>query len=155
MQPTINQIHLSLLKSKKSVSVAESCTGGLVAASLTSLPGSSGYFISGVVAYSSAAKQRILGIPGRVIAKKGAVSENVARLMAKNIRRLARTDFGIAVTGIAGPGGAVTTSPVGTVFIALAGSSKLISKRLRLRGSRSLIRRKSVEAALRLLGKFI
>jgi nicotinamide-nucleotide amidase len=118
---------------------------------LTELPGSSKYFILGVVTYSNKAKEKILGIPASVIAKNGAVSETIAKLMAQKVRRLAKTDFGIAITGIAGPTGATIRKPVGTVFIAVATKNKTICRKLSLSGNRSTIRKNSTLKTLKLL----
>lgn len=106
------------------VSVAESCTGGLISHRLTNIAGSSIYFERSVVVYSNRAKQSLLGIPAEVIQDCGAVSEAVAGLMAEGIRRISGTHFGLAVTGIAGPGGGTAAKPVGTVCIAVASGEK-------------------------------
>jgi nicotinamide-nucleotide amidase len=150
-QYVITQAHKTLLKSGKTIAVAESCTGGLLSSFLTQLSGSSKYFSLGVVTYSNKAKERILGVPGRVIAKNGAVSTPVARLMAEKVRSLAKTDFGIGITGIAGPVGGSPLKPVGTVFIAVAGKNRIIYKKFCFKGSRSSIRNRSSLEALKLL----
>ena len=105
-QDLLTQVHKTLLKTRKTIAVAESCTGGLASSLLTSLSKSSKYFILGTVTYSNRAKTRILGIPTSLINKKGAVSCEVALKMAENIRKIAKTDFGLSITGIAGPTGA-------------------------------------------------
>ncbi len=156
-----------LISRKQTVSVAESCTGGLVSSLLTKHPGASAYFILGAVVYSNKAKEKILGIPGKTIAKYGAVSGEVAVLMAKNIRRKINTDFGISITGIASPvrsgappcgtsNGAsptktTTIKPVGTVFIALATKNKTLCRSFLFRGNRESIRKHSALEAIRLL----
>ncbi|MDP3731919.1 MAG: CinA family protein [Candidatus Omnitrophota bacterium] len=154
MEPAINQVHKLLIKNKKTVAVAESCTGGLLSNFLTQLPGSSKYFILGVVVYSNKTKENILTIPANVIAKKGAVSKNVAELLAKSVRLIVKADFGIGVTGIAGPGGGSKEKPVGTVFIAIDTKNNKICKKFNFTGSRSTIRKKAALKALELL-KFI
>ncbi len=151
MQPDINQIHKLLVKNNKTVAVAESCTGGLLSNFLTQLPGSSKYFILGVVVYSNRAKGNILTIPENVIAKKGAVSKNVAELLAKSVRLIVKADFGIGVTGIAGPGGGSKEKPVGTVFIAIDTKNNKICKKFKFSGSRSTVRKKAALKALELL----
>ncbi|HTQ79072.1 MAG TPA: CinA family nicotinamide mononucleotide deamidase-related protein, partial [Thermoanaerobaculia bacterium] len=103
------------------LSTAESCTGGLLAERLTRVPGSSDYFLGGVVTYANSEKTRLLGIPATVLSEYGAVSEPVARAMAKGACRTFGTDYGVGITGIAGPGGGSEDKPVGTVHIAVAG----------------------------------
>ncbi|MFA5200685.1 MAG: nicotinamide-nucleotide amidohydrolase family protein [Candidatus Omnitrophota bacterium] len=147
----LREIHNKLLTGKKTVSVAESCTGGLVSSLLTSESGSSGYFLLGVVAYSNKSKEKILGIPAKIIKKYGAVSCHVAKLMAENIRKKAGSDFGVSITGIAGPGGALKNKPVGTVFIGLSKKNKNICKEFLFCGNRQNIRNKSAREALHLL----
>ena len=147
----LKQLHEKLRKNGKTVAIAESCTGGLLSSSLTSLSGSSDYFILGVVTYSNKSKEMILNIPAKTIVHYGAVSRQVAILMAKNIRKKTSADFGISITGIAGPRKAFTTKPVGTVFIALASKNKTLCRLFLLPGKRESVRKKSIQAALRLL----
>jgi nicotinamide-nucleotide amidase len=104
----------------KTIAVAESCTGGLIAEKITNNEGSSAYFLGGVVAYANAAKTDLLGVPESVLAEHGAVSDPVARLMAEGVRKRLGADFGVATTGISGPGGGSDTKPVGLVHVALA-----------------------------------
>ena len=151
MQHTANQINKRLIKSKKTVAIAESCTGGLVGSLLTQRSGSSRYFILGIIAYSNKVKEAVLGIPNRIIARKGAASEKVASLMARNIRKLAKTDLGIGITGIAGPTGGTPQKPVGTVFIALDSANKRICKRFCFSGRRITVRKKAALESLELL----
>ncbi len=128
---------------------AESCTGGLIAAACTSVAGSSDWFERGFVSYSNAAKQTMLGVDAGLIAAQGAVSEAVARAMAEGALGLADADLAVAVTGIAGPGGAVPGKPVGTVWLAVArrdGATQ--SELLQLAGDRSRVRELTVEVAL-------
>ena len=133
------------------LSVAESCTGGLIAQRLTEVPGSSVYFMEGVVAYSNDAKVRTLGVDADLIAQHGAVSAPVAEAMAEGVRRRADTDFGLSVTGIAGPGGGTESKPVGLVYIALADDAHTEHRKLQLPGDRHLIRWRASQAALDLL----
>ena len=105
---------------KQTLALAESCTGGYIAHRVTNVPGASAIFSAGLVTYSNEAKQRFLGVRAETLARHGAVSEPVAREMAEGARREGQTDYAIAVTGIAGPGGGTAEKPVGTVFIALA-----------------------------------
>lgn len=111
-----------LIERRATVSTVESCTGGLLAKRLTDVPGSSAYFIQGLVTYSNEAKSRLAGVPPEIIAAHGSVSEPVARAMAENGRRLAGTDYTLAVTGIAGPTGGSPAKPVGLVYVALSGA---------------------------------
>jgi PncC family amidohydrolase len=151
MKEITAKIHKLLIARGKTLSIAESCTGGLLSSLLTKLPGSSQYFIFGAITYSDQAKVSILKIPSSLIRRKGAVSDKVAILMAKKIRALAKTDFGIGITGIAGPTGATPHKPVGTVFIAISSKNKILCKKLKFRGNRQNIIKKSALKALRLL----
>ncbi|MFN2453729.1 MAG: competence/damage-inducible protein A [Pyrinomonadaceae bacterium] len=133
------------------LAVAESCTGGLISQRLTNVSGSSVYFMEGVVTYSNDAKIRSLGVDADLIAEHGAVSAPVAVAMADGVRRRADTDFGISVTGIAGPGGGTPEKPVGLVYIALADDAHTEHRKLMLPGDRQLIRWRASQAALDLL----
>jgi len=144
----VKKVHWSLLAGKKTVAVAESCSGGLLSKLLTDTPGSSHYFILGIIAYSNQAKQELLGIPRRTLKRYGAVSAPVARAMAQNVRKISHTDFGIAITGIAGPKGATALKPVGTVFIAVAAKNKTRCKKFLFKGARAQIRLKSALKSL-------
>lgn len=154
-QGIINQIHSSLVKKDKTIAVAESCTAGLLSNRLTSISGSSKYFILGVVVYSNRAKESILGLSPNLIAKKGAVSKETAKAMAQSVRRMAKADIGISITGIAGPGGATLKKPVGTVFIAIESNNKKSCREFHFAGTRAAIRKKAVLNALKLLKKLI
>ena len=130
------------------LATAESCTGGLIAAACTALAGSSDWFERGFVTYSNAAKSEMLGIDPALIARVGAVSEEVARAMAEGARTRSAADWTVAVTGIAGPGGAVPGKPVGTVWLALAGpSGPTLVERLQLAGDREAVREQTVARA--------
>ncbi len=133
------------------LSVAESCTGGLLAQRLTEVPGSSKYFIEGVVAYANDAKTRTLAVEPILLLEHGAVSAPVAEAMAEGIRKHAATDFGLSITGVAGPGGGTEEKPVGTVYIALADELRTEHRKLKLPGDRQLIRWRASQAALDLL----
>src|SRR5436305_2562070 len=133
------------------LAVAESCTGGLISQRLTEVPGSSVYFMEGVVTYSNDAKIRSLGVDAESIEKHGAVSAEVAEAMAEGVRHRADTDFGIAVTGIAGPGGGTEDKPVGLVYISLSDDAHTEHRKLMIPGDRHLIRWRSSQAALDLL----
>lgn len=131
------------------LAVAESCTGGLLAAALTAMPGSSAWFDRGMVTYSNAAKTDLLGVPAAMLARCGAVSEPVARQMASGARQAGDVDLAVAVTGIAGPEGGTLDKPVGTVWIAWAARSRAATSRCYLfGGERADVRAASVRAAL-------
>lgn len=138
-----------LRRARASLAVAESCTGGLLGAALTAVPGSSDVFWGGWMTYANAAKQRELGVAARLLASHGAVSAPVARAMASGARRNARTTWGVGITGVAGPGGGTAAKPVGLVVIAWAGPGAL--KRVgtfRFPGDRDSIRAAAVRTAL-------
>ena len=140
-----------LLQSKQTLSLAESCTGGLIGKMLTDIPGSSGFLERGAITYSNNAKIDWLNVPEDVLEKEGAVSETVARLMAEGIRAATDTDYALAVTGIAGPDGGTDEKPVGTVFIARASRDESIVERYLFAGDRDRIRMRTACAALALL----
>ena len=130
---------------------AESCTGGLVAGRLTSVPGASDCFRGGIVAYENDVKERTLGVPAALIEQHGAVSAEVAASMAQGARERLAVDIAVAVTGIAGPGGGTPEKPVGLVFLHLSGPMGEVPLRVELPGGRDLIRSRSAVAALHLL----
>ena len=144
-----------LTKNKKTLSVAESCTGGLIGERLTDISGASDYFIEGVIAYSNEAKIRTLSVAPEIIERFGAVSAECAEAMARGIRERAKTDFGISVTGVAGPGGGSAEKPVGLVFIGYDNDAQTKSIKLNLPGDRYLVRWRSSQAALDLLRRKI
>lgn len=135
------------------VGVAESCTGGLLAALLTEAPGASDVFDLGVVSYANSAKEQVLGVPAAVIAQAGAVSEPVARAMVAGVFARSRVDLGAAITGIAGPGGGSVEKPVGTVWIAAGRRDRTTLARQFQFGAigRAEVRLRSVSAALEML----
>jgi nicotinamide-nucleotide amidase len=135
----------------ETVAVAESCTGGLLGAALSACPGSSRSFLGGVLAYSNEVKEAQLGVEPRLLREYGAVSEPVARAMAEGVRARLGSDWALSVTGIAGPDGGTVEKPVGTVFVALAGTKTTHVLPLKLRGDRTQNRQWSVAAALDLL----
>lgn len=138
------------------VATAESCTGGLIGHRLTQVPGSSAYVDRGAICYSNRSKIDMLGVPADVIAKHGAVSREVAAAMAKGIRERAGVSVGLSVTGIAGPGGATETKPVGLVYIGLdGGPGDSITQEYRFHGDRQVIKQRSSQAALDLLRRWV
>ena len=144
-------VGLRLTLGRYTLAVAESCTGGLIGERLTSVAGSSKYFIEDVVAYSNDAKTRTLGVEPMLLLEHGAVSAEVAEAMAEGVRQRANTDFGLSVTGIAGPDGGTPEKPVGLVYIALADDVQTEHRKFILPGDRNLIRWRASQAALDLL----
>jgi nicotinamide-nucleotide amidase len=132
----------------QTLATAESCTGGLLAGRITDVPGSSQYFLEGVVSYANEAKIDLLGVSREVIERHGAVSAEVAEAMAAGIRGRAASTFGVGITGIAGPGGGSEAKPVGLVFVGIADEKKCASRRFLFPGDRYLIRHLAVQAAL-------
>ncbi len=144
-----------LRRNKKTLSIAESCTGGLLASRITDVPGSSDYFIGGVVAYSNEIKKRILKVKEEDLIKYGAVSESVVKQMAEGIKNLYQTDFGLAISGIAGPTGGTPQKPVGTVFLAVSYSDTTRVFKEFFKGSRKDIKFKSSHFLLNELRKIL
>ena len=140
---------------KLTLAVAESCAGGLITDRLTDIPGSSAFFERGVVTYSNAAKTALIGVPEAVIREYGAVSAETARLMAEGVRKLAGTDLGLAVTGIAGPSGGTEVKPVGTVFIALACGETTVCRPYAFRWERRRNKVMASQAALLMLWRYL
>ena len=154
-QETLEEIVGNLLRSNRAtLSVAESCTGGLITHRLTNVPGSSDYFDRGVVVYSNRAKVELLQIPEELLATAGAVSAPVAEKMAESVRRISQSTLGLGVTGIAGPGGGSEEKPVGLVFIALASPQGVISKKYQLGGDREQIKIISAHTAIDWIRRF-
>jgi nicotinamide-nucleotide amidase len=138
---TLKNNHLTL-------ATAESCTGGLLGATLTSEPGSSTFYLGGVVSYSNSLKQQFLGVAEKTLHQFGAVSEEVAREMAEGIRQKSGSDLAISTTGIAGPDGGTDLKPVGLVYIGFASSKKVYAKKFQFYGERESVRQLTVQAAL-------
>lgn len=137
-----------LIRKEQTISVAESCTGGLIGHKLTQVAGSSAYFERGVITYSNAAKQELLGVPEEIIITHGAVSRETAEAMASGVRRLSGTDVGLSVTGIAGPGGGSPDKPVGTVWIGYADAHRIVSETHRFFRDRKFNKERFAVAAL-------
>jgi nicotinamide-nucleotide amidase len=144
-----------LVERKKTIATAESCTGGLIGARLTNVPGSSGYFERGVVTYSNQSKVELLQVPAGIIEQYGAVSEQVAILMAQGVRKLAGTDYGLSVTGIAGPGGGTPQKPVGLVYIGFAHEGDALAQKFMFGEDRRTNRERAAQAALNLVRLFL
>jgi PncC family amidohydrolase len=145
-----------LLKQRRlKLAVAESCTGGLIGGRITSIAGSSEYFERGAVVYSNTAKTEMLGVPQGLIERHGTVSSEVAEAMALGIRQAAHTDLGLAVTGIAGPGGGTEKKPVGLVCVALASAQGVKSVEHRFLGTREQVRIRASQMALDLVRRHL
>ena len=136
------------------LSLAESCTGGLLTTMLTSQPGASAFLERATVTYADSAKADWLKVPTLLLRQHGAVSENCARAMASGLRHAAGTDLSLAITGVAGPDGGTEEKPVGTVFISLASSTGVHVKRYSFSGDRNRIQRMSATMALEWLRRF-
>jgi len=137
------------------IAVAESCTGGLIGSRITGVPGSSDYFEAGMVTYSNRAKELFLSVPHEVIAAKGSVSPEVAELMARGVRVATGVDIGVAVTGIAGPGGGSPEKPVGLVSVALADERGTQIREFHFPGSRERVRLWATQMALEMVRRRI
>jgi PncC family amidohydrolase len=150
----IKKVHEIFKKKGLTLSVAESCTGGLISHYITILPGASNFFEGGIVSYSVKAKRKILGIPRRVIEKYGVVSEETAKEMAKRIRLLTHTDYSVSTTGNLGPD-VLEGKELGLIYIAVSRKGHVFSKELRLKGDREDNKEMSSLSALRFLLKVV
>jgi nicotinamide-nucleotide amidase len=152
----LEQVVARLLRDRGlTLAVAESCSGGLVAHRLTNVPGSSRYFERGVVAYSNRAKTEMLGVPAGLVAARGAVSPEVAQAMAEGVRAQAGTDFGIGITGIAGPDGGTAEKPVGLTYIGLAWEGESLAREYRFLSHREVNKVRASQMALELLRRHL
>lgn len=151
-EQTLEEAVVALLRAKKkTLAIAESCTGGMLSMRVTNVSGSSKVFEGGVISYSNDVKMRELGVPAAIIKKYGAVSEETARAMAEGARKKFGTDYTLAITGIAGPDGGTKEKPVGTVYIALASKKETLVKLAHFGGERQIVRERSADAALEML----
>jgi len=149
MQKSLEKVIGDLLRENKwTLSIAESCTGGLVCDRITDISGSSDYFVGGMVNYSNESKAKHLGIPLDYINRYGAVSPQVARKMAQGVRKAFHTTFGLSTTGVAGPTGGTKRSPIGRVFIGISDGIRTWVKRNDLKGNRREIKEKAAEKSL-------
>ncbi len=135
------------------LAVAESCTGGRLAAAFTEAAGASDYFVGGVVAYANEVKTNVLGVPREILERHGAVSREVAEAMASGARRIFGADYAVSTTGIAGPGGGTPEKPVGTVWIAVADTDDVTSQIFNFHGSRTENMESAVAAAIEMLAE--
>jgi nicotinamide-nucleotide amidase len=149
---TLEEVIVKLLtQHNQTLAVAESCTGGLLANRITNVPGASAVFLAGYICYANQAKIDMLNVDPQLIEKHGPVSDEVARALAEQARACARTDYGLATTGVAGPGGGLPEKPVGTLHIAFAGSGETVAKKLFFPTDRETFKQIATQAALELL----
>ena len=151
MTRLVRKVVEHLQKCDLTISAAESCTGGMIASEIISIPGSSSIISSSFVTYSNKSKHLILGVPEEDLKKHGAVSKVVARKMAQGVRHISGADVGVSATGIAGPDGSTDTKPVGLVYIAIATEGHIRCKKLMLSGSRNTVRKKTTKEILKLI----
>jgi nicotinamide-nucleotide amidase len=147
----LNKVSDELKKHQITLATAESCTGGLLAHQLTNISGSSAYFDRGVVSYSNTSKIELLGVPEKTLLEYGAISDQVARAMAKGIRTRSGVDIGVSTTGIAGPTGGTEEKPVGLVYIAVATHDDIQVRRFLFSGDRLRNKEQACDAALTLI----
>ena len=153
---SIDKLHKKLIKKKYTISVAESCTGGLLSSKLTKLSGSSKYFKMGLITYSNIAKINILKINKKIIDKYGAVSSECCRSMVQNLSKISKSKINLSITGIAGPNGGSKEKPVGLVYIGVKKGNKiLIIKNLFGKSKRTFIQNNTVEKCVKILLKII
>ena len=156
MNKKIRLIISKLKKKKLNLSVAESCTGGMLSQNITSVSGASKVFTFGIITYSNQSKIKYLKIPNRIIRKYGSVSEECCHYMVKNLAKISKTKVSLAITGIAGPDGGTANKPVGLVFIGIKKKKKIkINEYLFKNKNRESIRKNSVKKSLELIEKFI
>ncbi len=151
----LEQIKLQLRQKNYTISLAESCTGGMLASYLTSISGSSKYFGTGIVSYSNETKMNLLKVPAHILSNKGAVSQETAEYMAKGVQQLANSDLAISITGIAGPEGGSKTKPVGTVWVGLCDPYQTKAHCFLFKGNREEIRVQACLKALDIIDNFL
>ncbi len=151
----VSTIAECLLQQGKTVSTAESCTGGLIGAEFTAMPGSSTWYKGGVITYANEAKENLLSVPSDLLETVGAVSEEVATAMVVGCSKLLNTDYAISVTGIAGPGGGSHEKPVGLVYIGVTSQDSTVVTKNIFSGNRDQVRQATVEKAVTMLLELI
>jgi PncC family amidohydrolase len=149
------QLAETLMSHKKTISVAESCTGGMVANLITNIPGSSIYFLGGIVSYSNQAKIDLLKVSESLIQTEGAVSRSCAITMAQNIRLMFHSDLGVGITGVAGPGGGSSEKPIGSVYMAIADGEKTVCKLFKFSGERIEIKQQASATVIKMAKEFL
>ena len=156
MKNLANKVVKKLIKKKLKVSFAESCTGGLLSSSITSISGSSKVFNLGLITYSNKAKVNILKVPNKIIEKYGAVSEECCLSMVKNLSKISKASISVSITGIAGPNGGTKLKPVGLVYIGIKKGNKIIIKKNLFKSqNRLLIQKASVITSLKIINTII
>ena len=156
MKNLLNTIVKKLIKKKLIVSFAESCTGGLLSSSVTSISGSSKIFNLGLIIYSNKTKMSILKVPKKIITKYGAVSKECCLLMVKNLSKISKANISVSITGIAGPKGGTKLKPVGLVYIGVKKDNKIIIKENKFKNkNRILIQKATVHKTLKMINKII
>ena len=153
---TIQLLHKKLIEKRLTISVAESCTGGLLAHNLTKLANSSKYFQMGLITYSNRAKIEILNVNKKIINKYGAVSKECCKSMVQNLSKISKSKINISITGIAGPGGGSKDKPIGLVYIGVKKGNKIIIKENKFKSkNRFLIQKASVKTSLKIINRII
>ena len=153
---TIQLLHKKLIKNKLTISVAESCTGGLLAHNLTKLASSSKYFQMGLTTYSNQAKIKILKVNKNIIKKYGAVSNECCKAMVQNLSKISKSKINVSITGIAGPGGATKKKPIGLVYIGIKIDKSLIIKENKFKSkNRNIIQKATVKRVLDIVNSLI
>ena len=153
---SIKSLHKKLIKKKLTISLAESCTGGLLAHNLTKLSNSSKYFQMGLITYSNQAKIQILKINKKIIQKYGAVSKECCKIMVQNLSKISKSKINVSITGIAGPGGGSNEKPVGLVYIGIKKGKTLLIKENKFKSrNRNLIQKSTVRTVIKIICKII
>jgi len=156
MKNLVNKLVKKLIKKKIKISFAESCTGGMLSSTITSVSGSSKVFNLGLVTYSNKVKIDILKVPKKIIAKYGAVSKECCLSMVKNLSKISKANISVSITGIAGPNGGTNLKPIGLVYIGIKKGNKIIIKKNLFKSrNRILIQKASVVASLKIINKII
>ena len=156
MKNLANKLVKKLIKKKLTISFAESCTGGLLSSSITSVSGSSKVFNLGFITYSNKAKMTVLKVPKKIITKHGAVSKECCHSMVKNLSKISKANISVSITGIAGPNGGTKLKPVGLVYIGIKKGNKIIIKKNLFKSKiRMSIQKVSVNNALKIISNFI
>jgi PncC family amidohydrolase len=151
IESKVQELAFCMIDKDATLAVAESCTGGMLGYKLTAIPESSKWFLGGIISYANRIKTDFLSVPDEVLEAKGAVSREVAEIMASSVRSRFGADYGLAITGVAGPGGGTAEKPVGLVYIACADESGCSVVKYNFDGDRDTVRRRAVSSAVSLL----